>query len=147
MTGRIREFSFVRHGAAIPEGAELSPLHDTHHGRHVLGMAVREITMPKASEILTTAAQLVGGDRERTHGSKLQNHQAIADVWNGILKARARWRPAEDPLDARDVALMMIGLKVARAYGGAHNPDDYIDMAGYAGCAGEIAAIMRAPSE
>ena len=41
---RVWEVSHVRHGAPIPEGAELSPLTDTHHGRHVQGMAVREVT-------------------------------------------------------------------------------------------------------
>lgn len=147
MSGRTWIVEHVRHGDDLPDGADLSPLHDTHHGRYVVGLAVRETTMPRAAELLTSAAALVGGDRERTHGSKLQNHAAIADVWNGILKARARWRPAEDPLDAHDVALMMAGLKIARTYGGQLNPDDYVDLAGYAGCAGEIAAILRAPSE
>ena len=30
----------------------------------------------------------------------------------------------------------------ARRYSGAHNIDDYIDGAGYAGCAGEIASTL-----
>jgi len=33
----------------------------------------------------------------------------------------------------------MLVLKQARAQGGAHNPDDYVDIAGYAGLAEEAA--------
>lgn len=91
----------------------------------------------KAGEIANKAAELVGGDRERTHGNKLKNHAAIAAMWNGYLAARAR---PNDPLDALDVANMMEALKIARRCNGSHNPDDYIDGAGYASVAGEIAA-------
>jgi len=38
---------------------------------------------------------------------------------------------------------MMILLKMARQMTGEYNPDDFVDMAGYAGCAGEIAAAAR----
>ena len=34
---------------------------------------------------------------------------------------------------------MMVLLKVARTKTGAHNPDDYIDMTGYAAIAAELA--------
>ena len=39
-----------------------------------------------------------------------------------------------------DVAQMMILLKVARAKGNQKHQDNWIDVAGYAACAGEIAA-------
>nr|DAK94186.1 MAG TPA: hypothetical protein [Caudoviricetes sp.] len=39
-----------------------------------------------------------------------------------------------------DVAQMMILLKVARAKGNPKHQDNWVDMAGYAACAGEIAA-------
>lgn len=35
---------------------------------------------------------------------------------------------------------MMVLLKAARTRTGTFNLDDFVDMAGYAGCAGEIAA-------
>ena len=34
---------------------------------------------------------------------------------------------------------MLETFKIARRYSGSHNVDDYVDGAGYAGCAGEIA--------
>lgn len=88
----------------------------------------------KADEILRQAAGLVAGDRDRQHGSKVANHSNIATLWTAYLGNRLA-----TPLEARDVALLMVLLKVARTKTGRHNPDDYLDMAGYAGCAGEIA--------
>jgi hypothetical protein len=95
----------------------------------------------KASEIAQKAASLVGGDRNETHGDKILNHQKIAAVWNGILTAAGKQTPY--PLDALDVANLMEGLKIARRYEGSLNMDDYVDGAGYAAVAGEIAARFK----
>lgn len=92
----------------------------------------------KAKEIATAAAELVGGDRARTHGDKTDNHQRIADVWNGIMAAAGK--PPRRPLDAHDVANLMEGMKIARRYTGSFNVDDYIDGCGYSSVAGEIMA-------
>lgn len=95
----------------------------------------------RATEIAAKAAELTGGDREKQHGNKLQNHANIAAVWNGILLAAGKL-PAT-PLNAHDVANMMEGLKIARRYAGSFNLEDYIDGAGYAAVAGEIAAEQQ----
>ena len=42
-------------------------------------------------------------------------------------------------LEAEDVAIMMILLKIARIQTGTFKPDNYIDIAGYAACAAEVA--------
>lgn len=91
-----------------------------------------------AHEILAQAAAIVSGNRASQHGPKECNHQNIADQWNAYLGTRLG--PAQE-LTALDVALMMVLLKVARTKAGAGilNRDNYVDMAGYAGCAGEIA--------
>lgn len=98
----------------------------------------------KADLILKQAAGLVAGDRDRQHGAKRQNHENIAHLWRGYLSARFFSSPSSSAppfmdFGAKDVALMMVLLKAARTMTGAHNPDDYLDMAGYAGCAGELA--------
>lgn len=99
----------------------------------------------KAQQIAETAAKLVAGDRENSHGDKLLNHIKIAAVWNGILMAAGKTPAA--PLDAHDVANLMEGLKIARRYAGSFNADDYVDGAGYASCAGEIAARIERKDE
>lgn len=92
-----------------------------------------------AGAICITAAQLVSGDRQVAHGDKSVNFQNIADIWNAILRAKVRRDGHLVVLDALDVANMLEALKIARRYSGSHNLDDYVDAAGYAGCAGEIA--------
>jgi hypothetical protein len=93
-------------------------------------------TPDSASTLLTHAASLVAGDRAAQHGPKERNHQNIADHWNAYLGGRLT-----TPLTALDVALMMVELKVARTKAGSGRSlrDNYVDMAGYAGVAGEIA--------
>jgi|SRR5712671_99397 len=100
--------------------------------------------MTNASEICQTAANLVGGPRAAQHGDKTANFTNIAKLWNSYLACRARQAALPySPLTALDVANMMILLKMARQMTGEYNPDDFVDMAGYAGCAGEIAAAAR----
>ena len=90
-----------------------------------------------ASEILNYAAKIVAGDRAAQHGPKERNHKNIARMWNAYLAQRG----ITGELTALDAAIMMVLLKVARLGAGAgiYNHDNYVDMAGYAGVAGEIA--------
>lgn len=91
----------------------------------------------KASDVAARAAELVAGDRENTHGSKERNFWNITQLWNAYLAIR---RDPGAPLTPLDHAHMMVLLKVARTQLGDLNLDDYIDMCGYAACAGEIAS-------
>ena len=92
--------------------------------------------MKKAHEIAARAAELVGGDRDRQHGQKLDNFRRIADMWNAYLGIR---RDTAKPLDPEEVGHMMALMKIARTQSGALNIDDYVDGAGYMACSGEIA--------
>jgi hypothetical protein len=89
----------------------------------------------KAHEIAAKASDLVGGDRDGQHGRKLDNFKRIAAAWDAWIN-RIR-KPG--PIDAHDVGAMMALLKMARTQSGSLNMDDYIDAAGYAACAGEVA--------
>lgn len=94
-----------------------------------------------ASDICAKAAELVGGDRAATHGDKVINHQHIADLWHAYLSERL-W-VTKNRISALDVANMMELVKIARRMSGGHNIDDYVDGAGYAAVAGEIAERMQ----
>lgn len=97
--------------------------------------------MVRASDLLHQAAEIVSGARAEQHGDMVLCHSAIATLWNGYLAIR---REPGSPLSPLDVAQMMILLKVARAQSGsAGHADHYLDMAGYAGCAAEIAERVR----
>lgn len=93
--------------------------------------------MAPADHLIKSAADLVANDRANTHGDKRQNHKNIAALWNAYLSIR---RDPAAPLNEIDVALMMAQLKIARTQLGAHNPDDYVDLVGYAAIAGELAS-------
>lgn len=82
------------------------------------------------TEILKKANECVMGDREQDYGSPEDNFDIIAKLWSTYL---------DFDITAVDVAMMMSLLKVARVKSGRLHEDNFIDLAGYAACAGEIA--------
>ena len=84
----------------------------------------------KTQAYIDKAKDIVSTDRELTHGNKKINHDNIAKMWSAYL---------DRDINGRDVALMMVLLKVARTKAGSHNIDDYVDMVGYSSIAGELA--------
>lgn len=85
------------------------------------------------AEILEAARKCVCGQREHDYGNPEDNFQRIADLWSAYLGNGTRFSP-------KDVAVMMVLLKAARIRTGTGTDDSFIDIAGYAACAGEIAA-------
>jgi Domain of unknown function (DUF6378) len=83
----------------------------------------------KTSQILQTAEKLVSTDRSKTHGDKKVNHQNIASLWSAYLDFN---------ISPKDVAILMVLLKLARTKTGQHNIDDYVDACGYSAIAGEL---------
>lgn len=90
---------------------------------------------PDASTLLRTAADLVGGSRNVTHGEKERSFAAIAGLWEAYLKAR---RDPAAPISPADVPAMMTLLKFARSEHGQHIEDHGVDAAGYAAIWGEL---------
>ena len=90
-----------------------------------------------AHSILTEAAGIVQGARNATHGDKERSFAAIADLWNAYLDNRAGGQEA--PISPRDVASLMVLLKLARSIQGEAVRDHFLDAAGYAAIAGELA--------
>lgn len=82
-------------------------------------------------ECLEAAGKAVLTDRENTYGKPEDNFKMIAYLWGDYLGIE---------MAPESVAHMMILLKIARIAGGKYNPDNYIDIAGYAACAAEIGA-------
>ena len=83
----------------------------------------------KTKEILSEAVRLSGTDRQKDYGDKIENHDNIARLWSAYLGIK---------IEAHDVALMMVLLKMARTKLGAVSKDTYIDMSAYSAIAGEI---------
>ena len=89
----------------------------------------------EAKDILRTADKLVSGDRAKTHGPKMRNHNNITRLWRAYLLIR---KDRDSPLSPQDVAIMMALLKIARTQLGEPNIDNFIDGAAYLGIAGEL---------
>ena len=85
--------------------------------------------MKITKEFLSEATRLVGDDRETDYGDKVHNHNNIARLWSVYL---------DEKIEAHDVAIMMVLLKIARTKLGKVSKDTYIDMAAYGAIAGEI---------
>ena len=81
-------------------------------------------------EILKAAEQCVCQDRQNQYGSPEDNFAVIAAMWNIYLGVTG--------IDAKDVSMMMSLLKIARAKTGNGAVDNYVDLAGYAACGGEL---------
>ena len=84
-------------------------------------------------QILEDAIKCVCGDRDQQYGSPENSFEAIALMWNAYLQSQC-----SGPLEARDVAAMMILFKVGRIVTGQSKADNWIDIAGYAACGGEV---------
>ena len=78
--------------------------------------------------ILDKAKEYVCGQREQDYGSPEDNFNVIADLWSVYKDVN---------ITAQDVAVMMSLLKIARIKSGG-TLDSFVDIAGYAACAGEI---------
>ena len=83
------------------------------------------------TEILERAIKCVCGDREQDYGSPEDNFQRVADLWTALMGYH---------FTAIDVAVMLALLKIARIASGHAKEDNWVDLAGYAACGGEIEA-------
>ena len=81
----------------------------------------------KKDEFLDEVKDIVQA-RQMFYGKPEVNHQRIADIWSVLLNRE---------ISATEVAICMIGLKMARLAEGPHL-DSFRDIAGYAAVAAEI---------
>lgn len=86
------------------------------------------------ADILSCASACVLRDRAAIHGRAENGFDAIAQVWAALDQARG-----DRPRSGADVALYLAGLKLIRAATNPAHADNWIDLAGYAACGGEIA--------
>lgn len=83
------------------------------------------------TEILERATYAVLIDRAATHGDAEHSFTQIAALWSVRLGVE---------ITAAQVTIMMIDLKTVRAWGNPAHMDNWVDIAGYGACGGEVAA-------
>lgn len=85
--------------------------------------------------ILERARVCVCGEREQDYGSPERNFETIAELWSAYLRGCG---VSIDFLEPYDVAAMLALLKIARISSGHAKDDNWVDLAGYAACGGEL---------
>jgi len=85
-------------------------------------------------EILEAARQAVTVDRAATHGDAESNFALIGALWSAYLGVEIK---------PHDVAALMSLFKVARIKGNPAHADNWLDLAGYAACGGEVGTNER----
>lgn len=84
----------------------------------------------KRADILTAASVIITNDRAAEYGNAEDSFSRIAALWSADLGI---------PLGPIDVARLMVLFKMARAKGNPIHLDGWLDAAGYAALAGELA--------
>ena len=90
------------------------------------------------TEILEAAQKCVCGDREQDYGSPEASFRMIAALWEPYIRQKCASPGADITILPEDVAAMMGLFKIARIATGHGKADNWIDLAGYAACGGEI---------
>ena len=92
----------------------------------------------KRAEILEPAAKSVTGGKNKQYGEPEDNFAVIAEYWSTYLSQHNGGRVIL--LTPMDVAVMMALFKIGRiTTAGEFTADSYVDCAGHAAIAGEIA--------
>lgn len=79
------------------------------------------------TELLETAKNIVNGARQNNYGSPENCFQTIADFWNTYFIHKKSCF-----ISPKDVAAMMVLMKVSRLCNDINHEDSWIDIAGYA---------------
>jgi hypothetical protein len=84
-------------------------------------------------ELLEKAIKITTKDRNLTHGEPEGSFRTIANLWGVYLLEKDTTL-----LNGSDVAIMMCLFKIARLVNHPSNLGNWVDLAGYAACGGEL---------
>jgi len=82
--------------------------------------------------VLKEANAIIYGDREKTYGHPSKNLKTIATMWNAYLIASGAMEEDGGIIVAKDVAALMMLVKVARFANDPDHRDNLVDICGYA---------------
>lgn len=98
-------------------------------------------------QILDKAMQMTNGSRQDDYGRPENSFQVIADLWNAYLGGIVYKNGGEVYVAPHDVAALLALLKIARIATGHGKSDNWIDLAGYAACGGELESETHTPQK
>lgn len=93
------------------------------------------VELSERERIALAGIEVVAGPRQEIYGDPVEAHQEIADIATVIL---GRKLLPGARIEAHEVALLQIGLKIVRAKNSpTYHKDSFVDIVGYASIAGE----------
>lgn len=92
-------------------------------------------------KVLADAKKNVCGQREHDYGSPEDSFGTIANLWTAYMTGTCGEFVEFSPVD---VSVLLGLLKVARIASNPKHMDNWVDLAGYAACGGEIAGREEA---
>ena len=95
-------------------------------------------------EILAAAERCVCGQREQDYGTPENSFKVIGELWEVYIKEKCVGTDTIVTIVPEDVAALLGLLKIARIATGHGKDDNWIDLAGYAACGGELQQNMGA---
>lgn len=95
-------------------------------------------------EILAAAERCVCGQREQDYGTPENSFKVIGELWEVYIKEKCVGTDTIVTIVPEDVAALLGLLKIARIATGYGKDDNWIDLAGYAACGGELQQNMGA---
>ena len=97
------------------------------------------------SELLHAAEVCVCGQREEDYGTPEDSFRVIGELWETYIKEKCVGDPAAEVcIVPEDVAALLALLKIARIATGHGKSDNWVDLAGYAACGGELQSFPSA---
>lgn len=90
------------------------------------------------AEILNEAKNCVCGQREEDYGTPENSFKVIGELWEVYIKEKCVGTDTIVTIVPEDVAALLGLMKVARIATGHGKSDNWIDLAGYAACGGEL---------
>lgn len=104
------------------------------HGPGWIPVAPANEASPRAA-LLSEATELVTGDRNNSYGPPTQDFQRSSEA----LNAYGYRGPDGRLLQAHDIAIMVMSVKLSRLMWTPQKRDSWVDVAGYAACGYECA--------
>ncbi len=122
---------------------ECAVCHRTVADQPAVADLVRAATLDPKTELLEAARRAVCGQRRTDYGDALTSFTATADLFNAYLRARGiDYTDPEQGMGARDAAILMALVKIARLAHAPEHHDSKVDIAGYAAVLAEIDAEL-----
>lgn len=90
------------------------------------------------AEVLRQAKACVCGQRQDDYGTPENSFKVIGELWEVYIKEKCVGTDTIVTIVPEDVAALLGLLKIARIATGNGKDDNWIDLAGYAACGGEL---------